>query len=187
MRELLLCQPIPDPPGDVDFSVFNEPSSQQLTARDRLKVHNSVASCAGCHRLTDDIGLSLENFDGAGQFRTTDAGQDIDPSGNLDGIDYDNQFGLADALRQNPAVPICVVQKAVAYGLARTPGRDEKDWLSHLFQEFAEEGYRFKPFLRKVASSDNFYSVRFPNAAGDGRIQLGVNLDSKKGSGTGPF
>ena len=187
MRELLLCQPIPDPPGDVDFSVFNEPSSQQLTARDRLKVHNSVASCAGCHRLTDDIGLSLENFDGAGQFRTTDAGQDIDPSGNLDGIDYDNQFGLADALRQNPAVPICVVQKAVAYGLARTPGRDEKDWLSHLFQEFAEEGYRFKPFLRKVASSDNFYSVRFPNAAGDGRIQLGVNLDSKKGSGTWPF
>lgn len=183
VRELLLCQTIPDPPGDVDFSGFNEPSSQQMTARVRLDVHNSVPSCAGCHRLTDGIGLSLENFDGAGQFRTKDAGSTIDASGNLDGIDYTNQFGLAEALSQNPGIPSCLVQRALAYGLARQPSREEKDWLSFLLQKFVEEGYRFKPLLRSVAASPNFFAVTAPEQeGGSAETQVGTILTSSGGS-----
>lgn len=182
VRELLLCQTIPDPPGDVDFSVFNEPSSQQMTARERLKVHNSVPSCAGCHRLTDGIGLSLENYDGAGQFRTKDVGVAIDASGNLDGIDYANQFGLAEALSQNPGIPICLVQQALAYGLARQPSREEKDWISFLLRKFAEDGYRFRPLLRSVAASPNFFAVTAPGQRGDAETQVGTLLTSTRGS-----
>ena len=36
IREALLCQKIPDPPGNVDFSLFNDPHSPNRTARDRL-------------------------------------------------------------------------------------------------------------------------------------------------------
>jgi hypothetical protein len=182
VRELLLCQTIPDPPGDVDFSVFNEPASQQMTARVRLDVHNSVPSCAGCHRLTDGIGLSLENYDGAGQFRTKDAGNTIDASGNLDGVDYANQFGLADALSQNPGIPMCLVQQALAYGLARQPSREEKDWISFLLQEFSEDGYRFKPLLRSVAASPNFFAVSPPAQEGGPETQVGTLLNSTRGS-----
>ena len=184
VRELLLCQKIPDPPGDVDFSVFNEPSSQQMTARERLDVHNSVPSCAGCHRLTDGIGLSLENYDGAGQFRTRDVGFDIDASGNLDGIDYENQFGLADALSQNPGIPVCLVQNTLAYGLARDPGRDARDWISFLMQKFEESGYRFKPLLRSVAASENFFAVIAPQEERAAKTQVGTLLNSTKGSGS---
>jgi len=182
VRELLLCQTIPDPPGDVDFSVFNEPRSQQLTARERLKVHNSVASCAGCHRLTDGIGLSLENYDGAGQFRTRDVGFEIDASGNLDGIEYENQFGLAEALSQNPAIPVCLVEQTLAYGLAREPSRAEKDWIGFLIEKFAEDGYRFKPLLHLVAASENFFAVTAPQQGGNAVTQVGTLLISTKGS-----
>lgn len=182
VRELLLCQTIPDPPADIDFSVFNEPSSQELVARDRLDAHNSVPSCAGCHRLTDGIGLSLENYDGAGQFRTTDMGFEIDVSGNLDGIDYTNQFGLADALSQNPAIPACLVEQTLAYGLARKPGPKEKDWLSFLFEQFAEGGYRFKPLLHSVAASENFFAVTAPQQGRGAETRVGTLKASNKGS-----
>ncbi|MEQ8507829.1 MAG: DUF1592 domain-containing protein [Rhodospirillaceae bacterium] len=182
VRELLLCQTIPEPPADIDFSVFNEPSSQQLVARERLDVHNSVASCAGCHRLTDGIGLSLENYDGAGQYRTKDMGFEIDVSGNLDGIDYADQFGLADALSQNPAIPVCLVEQTLAYGLARKPGPEEKDWLSFLMNQFAESGYRFKPLLHSVASSENFFAVTAPQLESSAETQVGNLKTTNKGS-----
>ena len=40
-------------------------------------MHNSNPSCAGCHLITDPIGLALENFDGAGGFRETEDGLEI--------------------------------------------------------------------------------------------------------------
>lgn len=182
VRELLLCQTIPDPPADIDFSVFNQPSSQELIARERLDVHNSVASCAGCHRLTDGIGLSLENYDGAGQFRSTDMGLEIDVSGNLDGIEYANQFGLADALSQNPAVPVCLVEQTLAYGLARKPNREEREWVDYLVEQFVEGGYRFKPLLHSVAASENFFAVAAPQQERGAETRVGTLNTSNKGS-----
>jgi hypothetical protein len=85
MRELLLCQKVPDPPGNVDFSLFNDPDAPSRTARQRLSVHATQPSCAGCHKLTDPIGLALERIDGAGQLRSTENDIAIDPSGDLDG------------------------------------------------------------------------------------------------------
>lgn len=164
VRELLLCQNVPPPPGDVDFSLFNEPGEQNMTARERLEVHNSVPSCAGCHRITDGIGLSMENYDGAGQRRERDNGKMIDASGKLDGIEYEGPLGLGAALKANPAVTECVVEQTLAYGLGRSPGRPEHEWLSYLSQEFAKNGYRLRPLLRSIVGSDNFFAVKTPDS-----------------------
>ena len=161
VREILLCQSIPDPPGDVDFTQFNS-TLEQKTARERLKVHNSVDSCAGCHKITDGIGLSLENFDGAGQFRSMDAGLVIDASGELDGVEYPGPAGFAQALSDNPAVPDCLVQRVLAYSLARTVKRKDKPWLEFLSEGFADRGYRLKPLMRSIATSNNFFAVAPP-------------------------
>lgn len=163
VRELLLCQTVPPPPAAVDFSLFNEPGVQELPARERLAIHNSVPACAGCHRLTDGVGLSLENYDGAGQFRTRDGGQVIDASGMLDGLEFEDPLGLGVALKENPAVPVCLVQQTLAYGLGRSVTRPEHEWLDYLSQEFAAGGYRFKPLLRSIVSSDNFFAVKSPD------------------------
>ena len=156
VRELLLCQKIPDPPSDIDFSFFNDPSSAKLVARERLAAHNSVPTCAGCHKLTDGIGLALENFDGAGQFRTTDVGQTIDISGNLDGVSFDTTEGMASALHDHPMIPACLVQRTVAYALAGTVHKPQSEWESYLAKKFQGDGYQLKPLLKLIASSPNF-------------------------------
>lgn len=182
VRELLMCQRVPDPPGDIDFTLFNEPGSQQMTARERLAIHNSVASCAGCHRLTDEIGLSLENFDGAGQFRASDQGQVIDASGNLDGIAYEDQTGLAEALSQNPAIPSCLVQQTMAYGLGRSLSGSEKNWFDYLLTEFAEGEYKFKPLLQSIVTSANFFAIKSIPDDGEQSVQAHINPRSDKRS-----
>ncbi|MDX2224323.1 MAG: DUF1592 domain-containing protein [Rhodospirillaceae bacterium] len=165
VRELLLCQKIPDPPGDVDFSQFNAPSSAALVARERLAAHNSVASCAGCHKLTDGIGLSLEYFDGAGQFRTTEAGAAIDISGDLDGVAFTTTQGLAQALRDHPMIPACLVRRTVAYALAGVVHGPQSAWEEHLMQRFGQGGFRLKPLMKAIALSPNFVAVGAPGAA----------------------
>ncbi|MFL2769949.1 MAG: DUF1588 domain-containing protein [Rhodospirillaceae bacterium] len=85
IREAVLCQKVPDPPGDVDFSLFEDPNSPNKTARERLTAHSTEPACAGCHKITDPIGLALEQLDGIGQLRTSENGVVIDVSGNLDG------------------------------------------------------------------------------------------------------
>lgn len=167
VRELLLCQKVPDPPADIDFSIFNEASSQPMTARQRLAIHNAVPSCAGCHRLTDDIGLSMENLDGAGQFRANDSGMTINTSGTLDGVAFEGPADFAVVLSQNPAIPTCLVERTVSYAFGRSPGREYRPWLDYINESFADGGYRIRDLLLTIAMSENFYSVATPRTTAD--------------------
>jgi hypothetical protein len=162
MRELLLCQKIPDPPGDVDFSLFNDPNAPSRTARQRLSLHSTEKSCAGCHKLTDPIGLALERIDGAGQLRTTERDVPIDTSGSLDGVNFDDAAGLGKAMRDNPAAPGCVVNRLYSYAVARTPGRADKPLLTYFTEQFAGADYRVPELLREIATSDAMFAVSPP-------------------------
>ncbi len=162
MRELLLCQKIPDPPGNVDFSLFNDPNAPSRTARQRLSVHATQKSCAGCHKLTDPIGLALERIDGAGQWRTTERDMTIDTSGNLDGVKFTDAAGLGVAMRNNPAAPSCVVNRLYSYAVARVPARTDKPFLMHLAENFADADYRVPTLLRDIATSDAIFAVTPP-------------------------
>ena len=67
VREVLLCQDVPPPPGNIDFSMFADDAAQnRSTARERLEAHVASPACAGCHDLMDPLGLALEKMDGIG-------------------------------------------------------------------------------------------------------------------------
>ena len=159
IRELLLCQKVPDPPGNVSFDLFNDPNSPHKTARDRLTAHATAATCAGCHKIMDPIGLTLEKFDGAGQVRADENGATIDVSGNLNGRAFDGSAGLGAALHDEPAATSCLVNRLYSYGVGRVPGKGEKDWVTALNASFAEDNYSFMALLRRIAVSDGFYAV----------------------------
>lgn len=160
VREHLLCQKIPAPPGDVDFSDFNDDSNPvNRTARQRLDVHNEEPSCAGCHKLMDPIGLALEQFDGGGQFRTQENEVVIDTTGELDGVPYDDAIGLGQALRENPSTTACLTNRMYSYATGRPPVNSERQWIAYLEQRFAEEGYKVPALLREIVLSDAFYRV----------------------------
>ena len=159
IRENLLCQKVPDPPGDVDFSDFESAEAQKKAARERLILHSTNAACAGCHKITDPIGLALENLDGVGQFRTIENGATIDASGDLDGTQFTDAAGLGAALRNNPATTACVVQRLASYALGRNAGKSDKAFVEYLQQRFERDDHRFLELLRRVALSNTLFTV----------------------------
>src|SRR5262249_25004892 len=58
LREVFLCQEVPDPPPNVNFAVVQDSSNTKMpTAKDRLLAHRTQPSCAGCHKIMDPPGL----------------------------------------------------------------------------------------------------------------------------------
>lgn len=166
VREQLLCQKIPEPPGDVDFTDFNDDTDPvNRTARQRLAVHNEEASCAGCHKLMDPIGLGMEQFDGIGQFRTRENDKAIDPAGELDGIAFIDAASLGQALYQNPAATECVANRLYAYGAGRSATKSEREFMGYLEDRFARAGYSVPELLREIVLSQAFYRVAPPAGA----------------------
>lgn len=160
MRETFLCQTVPAPPPNVDFSLLEE-AADASTARERLAAHNSNPSCAGCHLITDPMGLSLENFDGAGRFRVDENGAPLDIAGELDGIFYEDIAGLAQAMRDHPKLSACLVNRLYAYGTGGPVSlRDDRDTLRWFEDRFAANGHRLPALLRDLALSEAFSTVR---------------------------
>jgi hypothetical protein len=158
VREILLCQRVPDPPGNVDFTVFEQASRGETafkTARERLDAHAGEAMCKGCHKITDPIGLAMENFDTAGGYRRTEDGAVIDASGELDGKKYADAVGLGTVLQQHPAATSCAVNRLLAYAVGIPAS---KATLERFKGEFATAGYKWRDLLKRIALSDVLFT-----------------------------
>ena len=158
VRQVLLCQDIPDPPANVDTSI-PEVDASAPTMRDRIRVHLEVEECASCHRLTDPIGLGFETFDGLGRWRTTENGAEIDPSGDLDGVDFADGAALGAAIGEHPRTPICMTRTALQYATGDLADEVDAELLDWHTTGFASEGHRLLWLLRDVALSPAFRQV----------------------------
>ena len=118
--ENLLGTAPPPPPPDVNTDLKpTDPLGKVLSMRERMAQHRANAVCAGCHALMDPLGLSLENFDAIGRWRTVDESQtSIDASAILlDGTKFEGPAGLRRMLlersdqirdeRHGEAVDVC--------------------------------------------------------------------------------
>ena len=158
VRNILLCQVIPPAPVDVDTSI-PEPSATVQTLRDRVAEHLENPSCAGCHSLTDPIGLGLENFDGLGRYRSTEYGTTIDPSGQLDGAEFSDAVELGHAIRDHRDFVPCVTKMLARYAIGRLESKAEAAWIKVLSDRFRLHGYQLKPFILELIMSPLFNQV----------------------------
>jgi hypothetical protein len=167
LRELLLCQRVPPPPANVDFSAVENPDSRLRTARERLNFHSQNPVCAGCHKITDPMGLALEQFDGAGRFRTSEKGVQLDVTGTLDGKAFTDVAGLGQALHDHPALASCLVRRLYSYGTGGPLSRADDPAIKVLTGAFVQAGHKVPDLMRTIATSDAFFEVveRVPSPA----------------------
>lgn len=166
VRELVLCQPVPAPPNNVNFSVVQDTENPLYkTARGRLTAHRTDPVCAGCHKITDPIGLALENFDGLGEFRDAENGENIDASGEFDGKPFTTPAQLGKLISESSQAPACLVQKLYQYGTGSKAGADDKEWLEYMQETFRNGDYQVVELLRRLASSEGLYRVDTPPPA----------------------
>ena len=155
----ILCQVVPPPPPNIDFSLIQDISNPKFkTVRDRLTAHRTNPTCAGCHRLMDPVGLAFENFDSSGGFRTTENGAPIDTSGEWNGVKFSGPVELTKALHDDPAVTACVARKVFAFASGTMPPTNTAPW-KDVQAKFASSNYNFLRLMREVAVSDLLYAV----------------------------
>ena len=161
VRELLLCQAVPHPPANVNFAIVQDTHDPNFkTARERLTVHMENPACAGCHKITDPIGLGLENYDAAGDFRTHENGAPIDASGNFErqALHRPHRHSRSPA-RQPRRCRLPGAARRTSTASAARPGRSEAKWLEYAAQRFAAGKYRLPALMRRIATSEAFRAV----------------------------
>lgn len=182
VREIMLCQKVPDPPGNVNFTVVQDTSNPQYkTARERLTAHRTEATCAGCHKLIDPIGLSMENFDTIGSFRAKENGAPIDASGELDGTKFSDAGGLGKAMHDHAQATACMVNRLYSYASGHPAAKGEAEWIKYLQQQFATDGYRVPALMRRIATSDAFYRISTPGTEAGGATLSSAEFQSQTG------
>jgi hypothetical protein len=164
VREVLLCQKVPDPPANVKATP-PEPVPGQST-RERFSAHRNDPSCSSCHVLLDDIGFGFEGHDEAGRYRTVEAnGSSVITTGNLVGTDVDGPFegvpALATKLAQSKQPSACFATQTFRYALGRTGGAGEACLLADMARAVRDgEGYRAA--VKRLVTSPAFAQRRSP-------------------------
>ncbi|HYR84448.1 MAG TPA: DUF1592 domain-containing protein [Terriglobia bacterium] len=123
--ENILGTAAPEPPPNVPpLEDSTAGSTKVLTLREQMNLHRKNEPCASCHKLMDNIGFPLENFDADATWRTRqggDGGTPIDPTAELwDGTKVNGPVELRRALlHYSPAFVRNMTEKMMTYALGR--------------------------------------------------------------------
>jgi hypothetical protein len=153
----------PDPPPNVP--ALKEAASGNTgaeTLRQRMEAHRSNPACAGCHKMMDPIGFAMENFDGSGKWRETEAGQKIDASGQLvDGTKINGVVDLRNALlKYKPQFARTMAEKLLTYALGRGVEYQDMPVVRAIVRDGAREDYRFSALVESIVKTDSFQMNR---------------------------
>ena len=129
-----------------------------MSVRQMLEMHRANAACASCHARMDPLGLSLENFDAIGRWRTTDAGNVIDASGVLlDGTKVNGPRELREALMaQRMQFVNTVTDKLLTYALGRGLEYYDAPTVRAIDRSAAADDYRWSSLILNIVKSPAF-------------------------------
>lgn len=155
--ETVLGDPPPSAPPNVP-SLEQAKADDKASLRERLEIHRSNPSCAGCHKLIDPIGLGLENFDATGRWRETEDGREILAQGSLaDGKVFTGPIELIKILSERtPDVSKNFTQRLLTYALGRGLQRADRCDVDKILAQAKENRYTIKSVILAIVQSDPF-------------------------------
>lgn len=162
LMDIFLCEPTPNPPNNVDFSIINNTSGPLKTVRQRLTAHATNPVCASCHNHSDPIGLTLEGFDTIGGHRTRENGELIDLTTKIRGQSITGAEGVGRYLHDNPKFPACLARKMFAYARGENTERVRPAALKTAYAGFVDSGYHLRALLKGLAEGPELYSAPPP-------------------------
>ena len=159
INEILLCEPTPTPPNNVDFSEVNDTSGPKKTVRERLMAHAADKTCASCHNAVDPLGLSLEGFDTIGGRREKENGELIDVSATIQGKSFSGAEGLGKFMYSSPKYPACLARKLYSYANGLNSEEVETSAFKAGLDDFQKSGYRLRALLKGLIVSPQFFTA----------------------------
>jgi len=161
--EQFLGRKIPAPPPNVGKISEDEKSADGLPIRDQLAKHRADANCAACHARFDAMGVSLENFDPIGRWRTADRSGDAIVSTDTlhDGTALNGITGLKKYLRDHQVeVFRHFTRKLLGYALGRAVLPGDRALLDRMNASLAQDGHKFSTLVEAIVTSPQFTNRR---------------------------
>jgi hypothetical protein len=159
----ILGTPPPPPPPNVPELKARDTQGKVLSMRGQMEQHRANPVCASCHRVMDPLGFALENFDGVGRWRTTDASELIDASGAMpDGTPFRGPTELREVLLQKRREQFAstVADRLLTYALGRGLEYYDAPVVRSIVREAAPGGYKLSALLLGVTKSAPFQMKR---------------------------
>ena len=160
--ENILGTPPPPPPPNVPALKETASEGKILSMRERMEEHRANAVCAACHQQMDPLGFALENFDGIGGWRTTDAGNPIDSSGILpDGTKFQGPAELRAVLLSRPEQFVSTItEKILIYALGRGLDYYDAPAVRKIVRNASPNNYRWSSIVLGIVKSTPFQMRR---------------------------
>jgi beta-lactamase regulating signal transducer with metallopeptidase domain len=164
MQMMLGVSPPDPPPSEPSIPErSNDPNVLEPPLRktmEELKAHYSSTSgaCVFCHRYTDPIGYSLENFNAIGIWREIDGGAPIDAADTLyDGTKINGPADLRRWLvgRSDQFVQV-MTERLMTYALGRGVEPQDMPLIRAIDREAARNNNRFSTIVLGIVKSDTF-------------------------------
>jgi hypothetical protein len=162
LMQSLLGAKIPSPPPGAEADLSAEASESEGlsgdTVRERLELHRSNPTCAGCHGIMDPLGLSLENFDLLGRWRDSEDGHAIDASAQmLDGTALRGPRDLREALLARSDVFVATfAERLMTYALGRELTAADMPVVRSVVRAAAEDDHTLRALVQAIVASDSF-------------------------------
>ncbi len=155
--ENLLGDPPPSAPPNVP-SLEQAHQEGNVSLRERLEIHRSNPSCAGCHKLMDPIGLGLENFDAIGKWRDTESNLPIQAQGTLaDGRPFQGPSELVRLLSERkPQMVRNISARMLTYALGRGLQRQDRCDIDRIVDATHQHGDAIAAIVQAIVQSDAF-------------------------------
>ncbi len=163
LLENFIGAPPPEPPPNVPALKEKGDGGQPQTVRERLEAHRKNPPCSTCHAPMDPLGFALENFDGIGAWRTSEAGAPIDSTGMLpSGVQLRGVGGLRQALTTTYRDQFVrtVIEKLLIYSLGRGVERSDMPAVRAIARETAASDYRWSAVIQAIVTSVPFQMRR---------------------------
>ncbi len=165
--ENILGDPPPAAPPGVP-SLDQAEHQKDASLRERLEIHRSNPSCAGCHKLMDPIGLGLENFDVIGRWRELDGNKAIDAKGQLaDGRAFEGPAELVALLStRKPQITENFSTRMLTYALGRGLQRQDKCDIDRIVEHANQNSRSIRSIVEAIVLSDAFLQKSHLNPIG---------------------
>ena len=158
VMEVILDRPPPPPPANVPELEETATALPNSTLRQQLELHRQNASCASCHRVMDQLGFGMENFDAIGRWRETESGKPLDTTGELPGGgNFNGPIELASVLRRKQCeFGECLAEKMLTYALGRGLEYYDRCATDKIVNSLKEQNFRFSVLVAGIAKSEPF-------------------------------
>src|SRR5262249_50017293 len=114
------------------------------------------------HSRIDPLGFALENFNAAGEYRTTDTGSPVDSSGQLpDGTKFNGPAEFRQAILSiRPEVMTTLTEKLLTYALGRGVDYYDQPAIRQITHDAAAGGNRWSSLITSLVKSVPFQMRR---------------------------